>query len=169
VLGVVACFFCGLRDGRIFGPCAKKRGDPRRTRRPWIALYAGPMLAGKEPVHRTVGARLKSVSREFWATWCEKCREEIARPESFREQTRIPKIGVPRDCRLSELQSIRRQLVDRFAQGISDLFELPTLIGSATGAGRAFHQDARVIVFAGLPFTITADRQGRLTHTQWVH
>jgi peroxiredoxin len=112
-----------------------------------------PDATGKE---QSIGQwRGKVVVVNFWATWCEPCREEM--PEFMRAQTEFGSKGV----QFVGIAVDQAEKVDRFAKDLG--LNYPTLIG---GYGAVELSKTLGNRLAALPFTIVVDRQGRVAHTQ---
>jgi len=90
----------------------------------------------------------------FWATWCEPCREEM--PEFVRAQTELG----PRGLQFVGIAVDQADKVGRFARELH--LNYPALIGGydamEVSQGLGNH-------LAALPFTIIIDRQGRIAET----
>lgn len=112
-----------------------------------------PDAAGKE---QSIGQwRGKVVVVNFWATWCEPCREEM--PEFMRAQTEFG----PRGVQFVGIAVDQADKVDKFARDLG--LNYPTLIG---GYGAVELSKTLGNRLAALPFTIIVDRQGHVAHTQ---
>ena len=112
-----------------------------------------PDAAGKE---QSIGQwRGKVVVVNFWATWCEPCREEM--PEFMRAQTEFGARGL----QFVGIAVDQADKVDTFAKELG--LNYPTLIG---GYGAVELSKTLGNRLAALPFTIIIDRQGRVVHTQ---
>jgi thiol-disulfide isomerase/thioredoxin len=91
----------------------------------------------------------------FWATWCEPCREEM--PEFVRAQREFG----PKGLQFVGIAVDQRDKVAQFAKEFD--LNYPALIGGYEAMDVAKPLGNRL---AGLPFTVVLDRQGRIVHTQ---
>jgi thiol-disulfide isomerase/thioredoxin len=99
--------------------------------------------------------RGKVIVVNFWATWCEPCREEM--PEFVREQKELG----PRGLQFVGIAVDQPDKVERFANELQ--LNYPTLIGGYDAIELSAGMGNRL---AALPFTIVIDRQGRVVQTQ---
>ena len=90
----------------------------------------------------------------FWATWCEPCREEM--PEFVRVQSELGSRGV----QFVGIAVDQPDKVDRFAKHLQ--LNYPALIGGYEAVELSASMGNRL---AALPFTIVIDRQGRVAQT----
>jgi len=90
----------------------------------------------------------------FWATWCEPCREEM--PEFVRAQAELG----PRGLQFVGIAVDQADKVGRFAQELH--LNYPALIGGYDAMEVSQTLGNRL---AALPFTIVIDRQGRVAQT----
>lgn len=91
----------------------------------------------------------------FWATWCGPCREEM--PEFVRAQREFG----PKGLQFVGIAVDQRDKVAQFAREFD--LNYPALIGGYEAMDVAKPLGNR---WAGLPFTVVLDRQGRIVHTQ---
>jgi peroxiredoxin len=98
--------------------------------------------------------RGKVIVVNFWATWCEPCREEM--PEFVREQQELG----PRGLQFVGIAVDQPEKVDRFVKELR--LNYPALIGGYDAVELSAGMGNRL---AALPFTIVIDRQGRVVQT----
>ena len=99
--------------------------------------------------------RGKVVVVNFWATWCEPCREEM--PEFVRAQQEFGPSGL-------QFVGIAVDQADRAASFARELnLNYPVLIGGYDAMELSRRLGNRLVA---LPFTIVIDRQGNVAHTQ---
>jgi peroxiredoxin len=91
----------------------------------------------------------------FWATWCEPCREEM--PEFVRAQRELG----PRGLQFVGIAVDRPEKVVAFAKELD--LNYPALIGGYDAVDLSIPLGNRL---AALPFTVILDREGRVAHTQ---
>jgi thiol-disulfide isomerase/thioredoxin len=91
----------------------------------------------------------------FWATWCEPCREEM--PQFIQAQRELG----PRGLQFVGIAVDRRDQVAQFARELD--LNYPALIGGYDAIELSKALGNRV---AALPFTIIIDRAGHIAHTQ---
>ena len=112
-----------------------------------------PDAAGKEqPLAQWKG---KVLVVNFWATWCEPCREEM--PRFVKLQDQLGAQGL-------QFVGIAIDEADRARQFASEIsLNYPTLIGSygAIELSKTFGNR-----LGALPFTVIVDRAGRVVHTE---
>jgi thiol-disulfide isomerase/thioredoxin len=112
-----------------------------------------PDADGKEqPVEQWRG---KVLVVNFWATWCEPCRDEMPRFMALQDQyggKGLQFVGVAID---------QADKVRRFTSEIQ--LNYPTLVGGygAIQLSKSFGNQ-----LGALPFTVVVDRSGRVVHTQ---
>ena len=99
--------------------------------------------------------RGKVVIVNFWATWCDPCREEM--PEFVRAQREFG----PKGLQFVGIAVDQRDKVAQFAKELD--LNYPALIGGYEAMNIAKPLGNRL---AGLPFTVILDRQGHVVHTQ---
>lgn len=150
-----------LRNGLILGAAAVialaigawwavHDAAPKRAE----ALFALslPDTAGtKQPLDQWRG---KVLVVNFWATWCEPCREEM--PEFVRAQQELG----PRGLQFVGIAVDQADKVGRFAQELH--LNYPALVGGYEAMEVSQSLGNRL---AALPFTIVIDRQGRVADT----
>ena len=90
----------------------------------------------------------------FWATWCEPCREEM--PEFVRAQQELG----PQGLQFVGIAVDQADKVARFAQELH--LNYPALVGGYDAMEVSQGLGNRL---AALPFTIVVDRQGRIADT----
>jgi len=134
-------------------------------------IYFGKYSPGESPANPLQGLTLPDVDGRdqpldqwrgkvlvvnFWATWCDPCREEI--PEFVKAQARLGDKG---------LQFVGIAIADqpdkirRFSTDVG--LNYPTLMG---GYGALELSKLLGNRLAALPFSVVIDRQGRVVHTQ---
>jgi len=91
----------------------------------------------------------------FWATWCEPCREEM--PQFVQAQRELGSEGL----QFIGIAVDQRDKVDQFARELG--LNYPALIGGYDALDLSRSLGNR---FAALPFTVIIDREGRVAHTQ---
>jgi thiol-disulfide isomerase/thioredoxin len=98
--------------------------------------------------------RGKVVVVNFWATWCDPCREEM--PEFVRAQQEFG----PRGLQFVGIAIDQKEKVDRFAKELD--LNYPALIAGYDAIDLT--KDLGNSLLA-LPFTVVLDRQGRIART----
>jgi thiol-disulfide isomerase/thioredoxin len=116
-----------------------------------LALSLPDTKGVKQPLSQWRG---KVIVVNFWATWCEPCREEM--PEFIREQKELG----PRGLQFVGIAVDQPDKVDRFANELQ--LNYPALIGGYDAVELSAGMGNRL---AALPFTIIIDRQGRVVQT----
>jgi len=116
-----------------------------------FALSLPDTKGTKQPLSQWRG---KVIVVNFWATWCEPCREEM--PEFVREQQELG----PRGLQFVGIAVDQPEKVDRFANELR--LNYPALIGGYDAVELSAGMGNRL---AALPFTIVIDRQGRVVQT----
>jgi thiol-disulfide isomerase/thioredoxin len=119
------------------------------------ALFA-LSLPDAEGVTQQLGQwRGKVVVVNFWATWCEPCREEM--PEFVRVQRELG----PKGLQFVGIAVDQGDKVAAFAKELG--LNYPALVGGYDAMELSRNLGNRLVA---LPFTIIIDRQGRIAHTQ---
>jgi len=91
----------------------------------------------------------------FWATWCEPCREEM--PEFIKTQARLGDKGL-------QFIGIAIDQPDKIRKFSSELgVNYPSLVGGYGALELSKSLGNRLMA---LPFSLVIDRQGRVVHTQ---
>ena len=116
-----------------------------------LALSLPDTSGTKQPLSQWRG---KVMVINFWATWCEPCREEM--PQFVREQNELG----PRGLQFIGIAVDQPDKVDRFAKELQ--LNYPALIGGYDAVELSASMGNRL---AALPFTIVIDRQGRIVQT----
>jgi thiol-disulfide isomerase/thioredoxin len=151
--GLIAAGLLALIAGLLWRQAAD--GDTRAARLDGATLLALslPDVQGKDqPIAQWKG---KVLVVNFWATWCEPCREEMPRFIKMQEElgaNGLQFVGIAID---------QPDKVRRFATEIQ--LNYPALIGGygAIELSKSFGNQ-----FGALPFTVVMDRAGRIVHTQ---
>ena len=117
-----------------------------------LALSLPDTQGTEQPLRQWVG---KVLVVNFWATWCEPCREEM--PEFVRAQRDLGAQGV-------QFVGIAVDDRDKVVQFTRELhLNYPALIGGYKAMDTVKPLGNNLSV---LPFTVILDRQGRVAHTQ---
>ena len=116
-----------------------------------LALSLPDTKGTKQPLSQWRG---KVIVVNFWATWCEPCRDEM--PEFVREQKELG----PRGLQFVGIAVDQPDKVERFANELQ--LNYPALIGGYDAVELSVSMGNRL---AALPFTIVIDRQGRVAQT----
>jgi thiol-disulfide isomerase/thioredoxin len=118
-----------------------------------LFALALPDLEGK--TQQLAQWRGKVVVVNFWATWCEPCREEM--PEFVRAQQEFGPKGL-------QFVGIAVDQADKAAGFARELnVNYPVLIGGYEAMELSKGLGNRLVA---LPFTVVIDRQGNVAHTQ---
>jgi thiol-disulfide isomerase/thioredoxin len=121
--------------------------------KPWrgkaTPLLAGPSLDGRKVDLRDFRGRVVVVN--FWATWCEPCREEMPSLERLRTQL----TGKPFEV-LAVNYGESREKVAKFLD--REFVSLPVLLDSQKEAGDRWNVQ-------GFPMTFVVDARGRIRYT----
>ncbi|RZS58341.1 TlpA disulfide reductase family protein [Sphaerotilus mobilis] len=132
-------------------PAAALETDPPGAHRtPWPPALPTPTLelpTWEGPVWRLADARGQVVIINFWATWCEPCREELPSLELLAQRHVDDRVQVITVNHRETDATLRRYLA-------ADPLTLPVLRDRDGAASRAW--TARVF-----PTTVVVDRQGR--------
>jgi thiol-disulfide isomerase/thioredoxin len=91
----------------------------------------------------------------FWATWCEPCRDEM--PEFVRLQRELG----PRGLQFVGIAVDQADKVAAFARELG--LNYPALVGGYDAMELSRTLGNRLVA---LPFTVVVDRQGRIAHTE---
>lgn len=119
---------------------------------PLLALSLPDMEGQPQPLRQWQG---KVMVINFWATWCEPCRQEM--PEFVRAQRELGPKGV-------QFVGIAVDQRDKIAQFANELdLNYPVLVGGfdAVDISKTLGNP-----LAALPFTVILGRDGRVAHTQ---
>jgi thiol-disulfide isomerase/thioredoxin len=151
--GLIAAGLLALIAGLLWRQGTE--GDTRAARLDGATLLALalPDLQGKDqPLAQWKG---KVLVVNFWATWCEPCREEMPRFMKLQEEqgaNGLQFVGIAID---------QPDKVRQFATEIQ--LNYPALIGGygAIELSKSFGNQ-----FGALPFTVVMDRAGSIVHTQ---
>ena len=143
ILATVAGFFAyraTLSDGSVAEPVAE------------LMRLSLPDVSGKD--QSLAQWRDKVLIVNFWATWCEPCREEI--PVLLRAQAKHASNGV-------QIVGISVDSVDKVRQfAIEYRIEYPLVIGSMEVIDLTRRLGNKA---GGLPYTVVFDRSGRVVKT----
>jgi thiol-disulfide isomerase/thioredoxin len=137
-----------LRDGGLAGSGISDEADVER-------LFAArmPDLEGSQA--SLAQWRGKVLVVNFWATWCNPCREEI--PDFIHLQKEFGDKGI-------QFVGIAADQVDKVRLFANELqINYPLLIGNYEALDLAKGVGNRI---SALPFTVVLDRNGRLVHRQ---
>ena len=117
-----------------------------------LALSLPDTQGAAQPMRQWQG---KVLIVNFWATWCEPCREEM--PEFVRAQREFGGKGL----QIVGIAIDQRDKVVQFAKELD--LNYPALIGGYDAMDLAKPLGNRL---AALPFTVILDREGHVAHTQ---
>jgi thiol-disulfide isomerase/thioredoxin len=145
---VVVVALAALAGGFYFG-----RDTPEEsTVTPLLGLTL-PDIDGQD--QRLDQWRGKVLIVNFWATWCEPCREEM--PEFVKTQAKLGDKGL-------QFVGIAIDQPDKIRTFSSELgLNYPSLVGGYGALELSKSLGNRLMA---LPFSLVIDRQGRLVHTQ---
>jgi thiol-disulfide isomerase/thioredoxin len=128
-------------------------GEPATRDGSTLLALSLPDTAGRQESLAQWKGRVLIVN--FWATWCEPCREEM--PRFMQLQERDGPKGL-------QFVGIAIDQADKVAQFASDIkLNYPTLVG---GYGAIELSKTLGNRLGALPFTVVLDRSGGIVHTQ---
>jgi thiol-disulfide isomerase/thioredoxin len=145
---VAGVALAGLAAGLYFSP-----GVPRDSPAASLLGLALPDIDGHE--QRLDQWKGKVLVVNFWATWCEPCREEM--PEFVKAQAALGGKGL-------QFVGIAIDQPDKIRQFSRELkLNYPSLVGGygALELSKSFGNN-----FMALPFTVIVDREGRVAYGQ---
>jgi peroxiredoxin len=146
IVAIVATLALAAGIGLALWDSAPQRAD---------GLFALSLPDAEGVTQRMEQWRGKVVVVNFWATWCEPCREEM--PEFVRVQRELGPKGL-------QFVGIAVDQTDKVAAFAKELeLNYPALIGGYDAMELSRNLGNRLVA---LPFTIIIDRQGRIAHTQ---
>jgi peroxiredoxin len=145
---VVAVALVALAAGLYFSP-----GVPRESPATGVLGLALPDIDGRE--QRLDQWKGKVLVVNFWATWCEPCREEM--PEFVKAQAALGARGV----QFVGIAIDQPDKIRRFSQDLK--LNYPSLVGGY-GALEVSKSFGNTIM--ALPFTLIIDREGQVAYTQ---
>ena len=137
-----------LAGGFYFG-----RSTPEPSAAPLLGLTLPDVDGRDQSLDQWRG---KVLIVNFWATWCEPCREEI--PEFVKTQARLGDKGLQF---VGIAISDQPDKIRKFASEVG--LNYPSLSG---GYGAMELSKTLGNKFMALPFSVVIDRQGRVVHTQ---
>ncbi len=117
-----------------------------------LALSLPDTQGAEQPLRQWQG---KVLIVNFWATWCEPCREEM--PEFVRFQRELG----PKGVQFVGIAVDQRDKVAQFAKELE--LNYPALIGGYAAMDLSKPLGNRLLA---LPFTVILDRHGHIAHTQ---
>ena len=137
-------------------PAFASSGDdvlvPKETRKSAPKLSLPDLEGPKRQLSQLKG---KVVVVNFWATWCEPCREEM--PEFMKAQQEFGPKGL-------QFVGIAVDQADKVKQYAAEIgHNYPTLVG---GFGAMELSKTLGNTLMALPFTVVLDRKGAVAHTQ---
>ena len=147
VLGTPATAVAVNRRGRIrvLDPTALLAQTPTRGREPFAPPFALPDLSGRPVRLGDYAGKITLVN--FWASWCEPCREEFPHmAELYREFDRED----------LDVAAISDDVDDGKMRGFVREFRPPFPILVGRGRMKAVYH------YRGLPYSVLIDRQGRI-------
>ena len=145
---VVAVALVALAAGLYFSP-----GVPRESPATGVLGLALPDIDGRE--QRLDQWKGKVLVVNFWATWCEPCREEM--PEFVKAQAALGAKGL----QFVGIAIDQPDKIRRFSQDLK--LNYPSLVGGY-GALEVSKSFGNTIM--ALPFTLIIDREGQVAYTQ---
>ncbi len=120
--------------------------------RPLLALTLPDIDGRDQPFEQWRG---KVLIVNFWATWCEPCREEM--PEFVKTQAKLGDKGL-------QFVGIAIDQPDKIRKFASEMgLNYPSLVGGYGALELSKSLGNRLMA---LPFSLVIDRQGRVVHTQ---
>ena len=145
---VAAVALVALAAGLYFSP-----GVPRESPATGLLGLALPDIDGRE--QRLDQWKGKVLVVNFWATWCEPCREEM--PEFVKAQAALGAKGL----QFVGIAIDQPDKIRRFSQDLK--LNYPSLVGGY-GALEVSKSFGNTIM--ALPFTLIIDREGQVAYTQ---
>ena len=145
---VAAVALVALAIGMYFSP-----GVPRESPATGLLGLALPDIDGRE--QRLEQWKGKVLVVNFWATWCEPCREEM--PEFVKAQAALGAKGL----QFVGIAIDQPDKIRRFSQDLK--LNYPSLVGGY-GALEVSKSFGNTIM--ALPFTLIIDREGQVAYTQ---
>jgi thiol-disulfide isomerase/thioredoxin len=147
-VAVAAVAVVALAAGMYFSP-----GVPREAPATGLLGLVLPDIDGRE--QRLDQWKGKVLVVNFWATWCEPCREEM--PEFVKAQAALGAKGL----QFVGIAIDQPEKIRRFSQDLK--LNYPSLVGGygALEISKSFGNS-----IMALPFTLIIDREGRVAFTQ---